>query len=242
MFKEARTETSAISAPRLYLAATTVSRPLNTGYMGHVDISLLPVNMIEKVQVIKGPASVAYGANSLGGVVNIITRTDALEPLKVHIKSLFDDNAYRLLSAGIAGNRNDYNICINTQELHRDGYSISSNFSPTDLENGNLRDNSDHHRQGVNLKIGHTLPNGGQYSLSLGHITVENGLPISIYKPRYWRFVDWNRTTGSFTIGLLVHGTFTLKANIFGNLYDYELCSYVELNINTVHIDSCIPN
>ncbi len=213
-------------------------RPLNTGYMGSVDLSLLPVDLIEKVQVIKGPASVAYGANSLGGVINIITRTSAPEPLKVRFKSLFGDNAYRLLSAGVAGNWNDYHVCINAEELHRNGYTLSSDFIPTELENGDLRENSDHLRRGANLKIGHRLPNGGRYSLSLGHIWAEKGLPSSIYKPKYWRFTDWNRTTGTFTVGLPALETFTFRGNIFGNLYDDELITYRDRGYSSERIKS----
>ncbi len=34
--------------------------PLNTGYRGEADLSMIPVSQIERIQIIKGPASVAY--------------------------------------------------------------------------------------------------------------------------------------------------------------------------------------
>ncbi len=39
-----------------------------------VDVALIPVQNIEKIEIIKGPASSAWGS-ALGGVVNIITKT-----------------------------------------------------------------------------------------------------------------------------------------------------------------------
>ncbi len=45
------------------------------GGLGGTDVSAIPVNLIEKVEVVKGPASVLYGSDAMGGVVNIITKS-----------------------------------------------------------------------------------------------------------------------------------------------------------------------
>ncbi len=49
--------------------------PLNTANDRTVDLSLIPLEVIEKVQVIKGPAPVTYGSDAMGGIINIITRS-----------------------------------------------------------------------------------------------------------------------------------------------------------------------
>lgn len=38
------------------------------------NIAMIPIDDIERVEIIKGPASVLYGSNAMGGVVNIITK------------------------------------------------------------------------------------------------------------------------------------------------------------------------
>jgi outer membrane receptor protein involved in Fe transport len=43
---------------------------------GAVDINIFPVNLIERVDVLKEGASAIYGTDAIGGVVNFITRTD----------------------------------------------------------------------------------------------------------------------------------------------------------------------
>ncbi len=45
----------------------------NTNTLGSLDINLFPASVIKKVEVVHGPLSALYGANALGGVVNIIT-------------------------------------------------------------------------------------------------------------------------------------------------------------------------
>lgn len=41
---------------------------------GNLDLSRLPLSSIERVEVVKGPQSILYGSEAMGGVVNLITR------------------------------------------------------------------------------------------------------------------------------------------------------------------------
>jgi outer membrane receptor for ferrienterochelin and colicins len=49
---------------------------------GHscVDLSTISIEMVERIEVVKGPASVVYSSNNMGGVVNIITKKPTKEP------------------------------------------------------------------------------------------------------------------------------------------------------------------
>lgn len=48
--------------------------PLNDLFNGLTDLSMLPLDRVERIEIVHGPASHLYGANALGGVINIITR------------------------------------------------------------------------------------------------------------------------------------------------------------------------
>lgn len=45
--------------------------PINPGPVGEVDLSLFPATILDRVEVSRGPLSPLYGANAMGGVVNI---------------------------------------------------------------------------------------------------------------------------------------------------------------------------
>ncbi len=49
--------------------------PLNDAYTGGVDWGTLPVENIDRIEVIQGAASALYGGNAMGGVIHIITKT-----------------------------------------------------------------------------------------------------------------------------------------------------------------------
>jgi len=48
--------------------------PGGNGASGLVDLGMLPLSMVERVEIFKSGASVEYGADALAGVINIITR------------------------------------------------------------------------------------------------------------------------------------------------------------------------
>lgn len=50
-------------------------QPLAGRISGVFDISRIPVTMVDRVEVVRGPQSTLYGTDAMGGVVNIITRS-----------------------------------------------------------------------------------------------------------------------------------------------------------------------
>ncbi|MEQ8984135.1 MAG: TonB-dependent receptor plug domain-containing protein, partial [Deltaproteobacteria bacterium] len=50
--------------------------PGGTGANASVDLNMVPIEIIERVEVLKDGASAVYGSDAIGGVVNIITKKD----------------------------------------------------------------------------------------------------------------------------------------------------------------------
>jgi vitamin B12 transporter len=55
-------------------------QPLNAVTNGMADLSVIDINTIQRIEIVKGPVSSIYGANALGGVVNIITASASTKP------------------------------------------------------------------------------------------------------------------------------------------------------------------
>ena len=61
-------------------------QPQYAGLMGHPIPDAYQTMMAEKVEVLRGPASLLYGSNAMGGVVNIITRQMNEDGCKTNIR------------------------------------------------------------------------------------------------------------------------------------------------------------
>ncbi len=60
-------------------------QPQYAGLMGHPIPDAYQTMMAEKVEVLRGPASLLYGSNAMGGVMNIITRQMSEDGCKTNI-------------------------------------------------------------------------------------------------------------------------------------------------------------
>ncbi len=49
--------------------------PVNSGYAGSVYLNNIPIDNVSRIEITRGPMSALYGGNSMGGAINIITKT-----------------------------------------------------------------------------------------------------------------------------------------------------------------------
>jgi|GEM_PF-685499 len=225
---KAETEIKIRGFPAQDVLVLVDGRPINPGYYGKVDLSMLPVDNIAKINVVKGPSSVAYGVNSMGGVVDIITKNGFEEPRTVFDISL-GDYMFRNISLNHSRQVDDFNYWVSAFENYSNGFKLSDDFVPTSLEDGGLRNNSFYHKIGGNLKLGYQTESMDLYSLSVGYNWAKKDVPTTIYSwdnPTYRKFPEWQRfssaLSGQWNVGKLMQ----LKSTVYLDAYQDRLIDY----------------
>jgi len=84
------------------------SRPVFSGLAGVYGLELIPVNMIERVEVVRGGGSAMFGSNAIAGTINMITK----DPIN---NSFSLSSSYGITGAGINGfpTEPDFNLNAN---------------------------------------------------------------------------------------------------------------------------------
>ncbi|WP_347839032.1 TonB-dependent receptor [uncultured Draconibacterium sp.] len=97
------------------------SRPVFSGLAGVYGLELIPANMIERVEVIRGGGSSMYGSNAIAGTINLITKDPISNSFKAEITNSFIGAGNDYEAA------NDYGLNLNgsfVTDDYRTGMSI----------------------------------------------------------------------------------------------------------------------
>ena len=135
-------------------------RPINTPRDGATDFNQIPLSNIERIEVLRGPASNMYGAGAVGGVINIITKTGK-EKMRTEILTKAGSFSTKLSSLSHGYKIKDFDYFISYDYLASHGH----------------RDNADYLSHNVNTKFGYQFDVDNHITMSSGYYNSEVGTP-----------------------------------------------------------------
>ncbi|HZH87345.1 MAG TPA: TonB-dependent receptor [Brumimicrobium sp.] len=66
--------------------------PLTGRLNGNIDLSQIPLENIERIEIVEGPLSVSYGTDALAGTINIITKKNQAKQFEVNSNNYFESS------------------------------------------------------------------------------------------------------------------------------------------------------
>ncbi|MDY0297636.1 MAG: TonB-dependent receptor [Acidobacteriota bacterium] len=198
--------------------------PVYEPYFNSFDLKTISAANVDSVKVIKGASSVLYGANTLGGVLNVVTRRPDQPYLSLN--SSFGDNQTLLLNASGGAAFKRFAVQVDAVMDRSDGYDIRQDGERV------LRQNSDHERVNLNGKAYFSLAENSEIMAQVMFNQSEFGLPAATeyLKARIWRFTDWQRLQLNLggTFPLLQRGVLKIRTyyvrhfNVLDQYGDYD--------------------
>ncbi|MDR2956032.1 MAG: TonB-dependent receptor [Prevotella sp.] len=102
--------------------------PQYMGLMGHPLADSYQTLMADRVEVVRGPASVLYGSNAMGGVINIITKKQQQDGINTGVKTMY--GSYNTLSTEVnnAVRSGKFNSFVSLGYNHSDNQRKNMDF------------------------------------------------------------------------------------------------------------------
>jgi len=142
-------------------------RPINSPRDGSVDLSAIPLDNIEKIEIMHGPGSDLYGAGAMGGTLNIITKNPPKEKQETELYSSF----------GTFRTYNEY--FSHGGRSSGFGYIFSSGYQ----RSGGFRTNTEFDAKDMNAKLEYDFSPDNILTLNSGFYKSRAGTPGSIVDP-----------------------------------------------------------
>ncbi len=142
-------------------------RPVPFNLAGSFNVETMALDNVERVEVLRGPAASLYGGRSMGGVINIITRSgQGLE--KPETTAFFEAGSYGTFREGLStlGSAGDVDWAFEASRTDIQGQRLNSQFEQSNVAG----------------RIGWQIAEDLRFDLDTRYYTAKVGVPGSRYR------------------------------------------------------------
>lgn len=107
-------------------------RRVNAIDLSGVDWTQIPVDQVERIEIVRGTGTVLYGDNAVGGVINIITKTPS-KGFAAKSGVTFGSYGHKRLEASASGGYDKIATSINASYDTTDGYRDNNRYEAKDI-------------------------------------------------------------------------------------------------------------
>jgi iron complex outermembrane receptor protein len=199
--------------------------PQYVPFDGYVDLARFTTFDLSRIAINKGFSSILYGANAMGGAINLISAKPSTELDYNVLGGTMNSGGYNC-SINLGTKRNSHYLSGNISKSVLNSFPLSQSFTINQNENGGERDNSYSSDLKYGIKTGFTPNETDEYTFSFMNQHGEKGNPIySGANPlgivRYWRWPNWDKISEYF-----------ISKTLFG---DESLCNGVLIKTRFFH-------
>ena len=180
---------------------------IDSATAGLTAIENIPLSQIEKIEIVRGPASSLYGQDAIGGVIQIFTKK-GLNGFKPYISFGYGKYNTSIAQGGIRGGDDTTSYAINLSSQNSTGFSaFEPNTNPAATANIYNLDKDSYRNKSVSASLSHKINEkldiNFQYFLSQGKNKYDN---------RYANWdpsIDWKNTQDQESLSGTVNSQLT---------------------------------
>lgn len=181
------------------------------GITNDFDLNQINLNMVEKIEIMKGAQSTLYGSDAVAGVINIITKKTISKNIEGYVIESFGSYNTNNIAAGISGKQNRIEYRLNVNNLTSKGFSSASDSSK--------KKNFDADKFNQNSINGNLIYKVNS-QLSLNVFSIFNKYTAAVDAGAYSDDEDYENKNKSFQAGF--NASYQLRKNRFKFNYQYH--------------------
>jgi len=170
---------------------------LNTAGSTGVNVAALSIENVEKIELLRGGRSAQFGADAVGGVILISTKTktETAKALNTDFKATYGSFDRRILSLTNTYTKNNFNFILSYKRDLWDGdFDYINTYDQKDTLVNNHQSSFD-----IFFKAGAVLPHDQNLTASTYYYKADNGTPGMIDNPTPLARIRFNNNTYNLT-------------------------------------------
>lgn len=144
---------------------------VNSPTNGLPVLNAIPLNAIERIEIVRGAASSIYGADAIGGVINVITRQAGDRPLQFEANAGVGTYATSKYSASLSGSQSGWTYSLFGGYGQSNGYNATNGDYPFAIS----PDSDSYYESDYGGQLGYTWAQGQTLSVQTLQSRVNGG-------------------------------------------------------------------
>jgi len=204
--------------------------PVYVPYDGYVDMGRFTTFDLAEINVSKGFASILYGANTMGGAINLISRKP-VSKFEINGRAgVYSGDGYRWnVNAGSRFGKFFYQA--GASQLKQKTFPLSGDFKKRRYQQADDRANAYRNDLKFSIKAGFTPNATDEYAIGYVNQKGEKGNPPYVgddskITTRFWQWPEWNKQSLYFISNTTVGEKSKLKTRLYYDTFVNQLYSY----------------
>lgn len=216
--------------------------PISDPYNGSVNTGMILSGAIGKVSVTKGPVASVYGANALGGVVEVTTAGSKSTGLSYLLSAGSDGQYSGFVSGG--GGLGPVHLTGGVAANGGTGFGLPESYSGEQWEDGGRRDYSRREDLFAWGRASWKLNRTTDASISMQVADGRRDVPASTSaeRPRFWSFPYSRETRTVGSVGWRPSDAMVVEGKVFYGTNDNQLASYADFDRTELRWMSTVSN